>query len=1068
MTCLSTGQGANNLTDAIREDSTSRSGGFPQEWGSKIYEPLWAKRSRFRRPSVIFTSIASIVAAAAVLVYSIVTFKQGELLSAIISASIAIIALIYITVSVIILTENLRRVPFRIFQKGITDKRVALSDAIRGRQELIPWSGITKLELERARVKGFEVPYLSLGVCTSSGPSRRIVLDARDVEEPMRLIDAVQGVAPERIGASLGPIVDHDVPEGVASPLTSAAPLETDRIPRTMIILFILMIGVVSIIVSLGDYPWLLVAYPLYVVAEALIVWGFVMAERSSLKGLWLYKARATKHQIELPSLKGQFLFLAPRQSIPLDEVKEVRESLNPVFYGRQGVVVTARGEELTVGRRFMASLDSASGLARVRHTVKDATRQARIGPPSHAVDRGRVMLTVAALAAIPILARLLIDAPLLPEGAGFLLGMSIPPVMMAYIFLTIGITVWRSHLSTKLRVSDVAMDVPTMRPSLRHIPRREVKSIRTEPRMVGYTLLISTERGDLTVDSKALKRLLQAGFAVDDPSGSIENPQEQMAKAGTTRRPSAGPTTEAAVGPPARRDPDSAVAVESHEARRERTRPKGADVFRFIIILVMMPFMLLSVPPSFLKEMWFMTILLGFMIALAVVGLLASVLPAISGTLIRIYLDGIEVPRTFGRTAFVRWPEIDGYGLVEAENGRKELVLQRTGKPSIKIDDRSSGFGQALDLASAQLTPGGREVGAQGKSAKSKGATVEEGDTEIVGEELKLKRAIVNSMFTQEHIQATMFMSMGIFILVMSSVMMHGAGEHLIEGYTPTPPTIPSIQDGHALPSGRHVRESLNLSGNFSVAPDASLTLVDSAISIDPEAGDLTVLGVEEGGRLVLENVTIRPRSTTTRLWVVLWGHARLTGCTFSRENASEDPYEGRVLVVILSDDVVIEDSSFEGYSGVGILIINCSPVVRDCRFGEHLWNGIRVYHGHPSISNSSFRESVAGINLDSADATIANCTFNHTYIGIDVTGSSPSVEGCSFRSCYYGIEMDVGSHPRLSGNSFSGNSNDVYKDWMVAVVSGMVALIFPLMASVMVVALVATRRKGSRELPR
>ncbi len=186
---------------------------------------------------------------------------------------------------------------------------------------------------------------------------------------------------------------------------------------------------------------------------------------------------------------------------------------------------------------------------------------------------------------------------------------------------------------------------------------------------------------------------------------------------------------------------------------------------------------------------------------------------------------------------------------------------------------------------------------------------------------------------------------------------------------------------------------------GPVNVHEGEELRLVNSTLEFIPDPWGDYGIWVGKGGRLVLENSTVRSFRFREGYTFEVQGSASIRGCLFE-DLAVGDPEAGTGGgMEVFTDDVVISGSRFLSASGSAITVQGASPLIEDCSISNALHAGVEVHGGGPSIANCSFVRCLIGIDLWGSDAEIERCYFCETGTGIISRWSEPRISDCTFR---------------------------------------------------------------------
>jgi len=436
-----------------------------------------------------------------------------------------------------------KSMPFRIYNAGITKPFVPLSNGLRGEEVLIPFEQVKTLGIQTNLVDADQQRSLRLTYEQSPGRTEAIVFSGYS-EDLMPIIDAIYQTAPSKIDSTLNDYVGPGAERKIIS------------IPNN---------GPADVRGGSGQYYFLLGS------AIAInLVWCLVLVSGSSSLGVFLYAwalgggfgsliilsgyirfSNSAKATIEMcgriegdrlvcPVPLVYRLFGNVRPYIPVEEITEVRKSVDPRTLGHMADVRTTGGEELRLRYNVFASLMGTPGFERSGWILRNLN--ADVGRPGSLVVRRspfKAMSVAIAIIAMQPLTVLLHDAFSfsLPE-----VDLSAPMPFFLIILVAMGVFFsmvgWMGYLVYKkdqldsmadgFRVTSEEISTPWAEAGFQKIPREQVESLTTVILRYSNAIRLKTPNGYVDLPLTVAEALRRADYQIIDESRVLQSVTEE------------------------------------------------------------------------------------------------------------------------------------------------------------------------------------------------------------------------------------------------------------------------------------------------------------------------------------------------------------------------------------------------------------------------------------------------------------------------------------------------------------------------------------------------------------
>jgi hypothetical protein len=936
-----------------------------------------------------------------------------------------------VILNVISFMRILARMPFRVFEHAVALNHVGVLDGLLRRPIHIPLEMILGAEVVRTKVRGAQVPVIAIGYEMGGGATRRLIVDYSDVEDPLAVIRALRIAVPERMGPVMTSLARQDAPSMEGVPFFVKAEDEPSRhasTPNEVLTFSLPMVGIASFMAIIIGSPWRVLAGLALCSAAVLLAWYLVWLGRRNYAWTWRYGAALEGDAIVLPASALRSILQFYRSRIQLAEVREVRESLGPVFYDRLGTVVMANDEEFLISRSLLDGLASHPAFRREGQVLHN-TLPVRGGGRGLVTTRSAGIIgTVLALLAIPSFAivfggdieRVFMLEAGLPALASA--GMTVALVVIAVLLAFLLSYAYRMYRGKRLRVVGRDLIVPSLLGGSLVIPQEVVLSVERTVRLPA-TIELFTVMGVVSVSTHASKELTRAGHA----------PMLIPSKVGID----GGVPRQAVAEEPPSADRGRMVGQETKaQAQRRRLRLLGVGVFLLVaggglgfLVTYSSYFTALQDHPARYTLMMALSVGGLSLLALGVIWTYRAL--RVGPT--RVLEKGVETSGAFG-VCFERWEDLALFELRTGARGDGRLVLWTRTGDRISLPEGAEGFEEVLRRVHDDLpeAPEGQNRFSFFRERPVRHR--EDVEVETVGHPAR---------------QAGVAF-IAVFILLIPITVVGLDASTGFQGPDASPAPWTPDPGPSALAPGRYERQSLNLTGPVTVHRGEALTILNSTLTIGPSDGDRAYLWVEEGATLLLRNSTVGPTTAEEHLDIFIGGRAEVEGCRFER-NASRGNYtHGNMVIMVYSDQVRFVDTWVGGSVSLGMYTADASPVVENCTFACRGGEGMECVGGRPSILNSTFYRCWYGASLWHSDATLDGCTFVDGWIGLRIANSSPTVRRCVFiRAMDDSVIITTTSHPRFLGNSFVDSPDDYHIDAPIFNIEFPIALIMPVLSA-------------------
>ena len=357
----------------------------PSEWGELLYEPQWAKERQFEDVSAILMGFTVFFMGAIVIGTVAITLDIGWLPLVLVGLGVAMFPLGWSIIS-----SEAIKMPFRIYTEGFTSFVQPFWDGLRRHEDLIGFVAVDKVEVETMPNESVGVRCISLKSEQPPGEFVTMELDYKIIDDPLAAMLALKSAIPDKLGSSLDPFIGPGAEDRVVS-----APFEEITVGRTnfrvwlftgLLVYMGLFSGVMMGGLDLTDVRVLVmlalpIAFILFFIPITLLV-----ARRDALESFGA-TARPCGQAIAYEVPWASRALIGVRTPLPMEEVAEVRRTLEPVHYGHKALVVTTGGDRLVARYRLFESLQTHPDFERSGLALRNRRTSPPPGPPPISLD---------------------------------------------------------------------------------------------------------------------------------------------------------------------------------------------------------------------------------------------------------------------------------------------------------------------------------------------------------------------------------------------------------------------------------------------------------------------------------------------------------------------------------------------------------------------------------------------------------------------------------------------------------------------------------------------------------
>ena len=206
-------------------------------------------------------------------------------------------------------------------------------------------------------------------------------------------------------------------------------------------------------------------------------------------------------------------------------------------------------------------------------------------------------------------------------------------------------------------------------------------------------------------------------------------------------------------------------------------------------------------------------------------------------------------------------------------------------------------------------------------------------------------------------------------------------------------------------------------------------LLLQNTTLTINCTTDKEYSIWIGDNAHLELINCVIQPNNDNLRFGFEIYGFARIVNTTISTVWGDENKENWDGGIEIYSDSVSIINSTISNGRTNGILIFDCSPLIKGNIISECPDDGMEIHYSEAVIEDNIFEDNGWGIILwPESDVEIHGNTFRNNVHGISIQASSPSIDDNRFTNNEeYAISYDSGSDPIITNNVFADNGEDI-----------------------------------------
>jgi parallel beta-helix repeat protein len=919
------------------------------------------------------------------------------------------------------------KLPFKIYQHGITMTTVPFSDALFRRETVIPFERIRRISSEQPKFKGVAVPRLRIEYLDEQGDEKELRLDSSDIDRPLTVIRALKEAVPGKIDGSVEPFLTLEdeaaIGKAAYADLRTAEGLSESLFPVYIVLMFTMMMGTMFGIDAILVENYVTLVYSGIMLLVLLVMYFFAR-----------WRVRAIMEESSVVGVSGVSVSQPPwtimvvrvRNEIPFHEIMEVRATLERVFYLPKAELVTVRDERFVVSRRVMNRLRGQpefedGGFVLTNRDPVDTGLGRIIRPAKY-----MMALVGGAMVGWPWL-MFALTRPF--EFIEMELFMLIAFILMMGVFFPFMMIAGRrmrkrDQLTEDVRVTPHEIIIPAAKKGPKRIAAVEIQGISVRAWSFAPHLRVWTDRGKVDLSLNLAGDLLRNGYSIEDDYGLTGVHLARVIERPVLPEKEKRPLLDES-------EPGRRLSSQSEGDIKARKKAKlkstlgntGMLVFFLVFMTLMTPFNFWEFILEDLSMFLIMGGLFAMFGAMALIPLfmMARIKP------VGYFENGLETVKWNEGLEFVPWWRFTGAEEVKDDDDKVRLNLW--GKRSGASIDTSIENYEAV-LESVIKYVGAESVVRLGGEGPARKAEQEPEPEPRESEKLNLytMRAQITSCIGN---RPSWRLGLIIFALMMAIAFIVMGGLFM-EDFRHDPeidaPDMPDIPENSTLTAGAYMDEVLFSNGTIVVREGERVRIVNSTVWVDPGPGLTQAIVVEPGGRLELINTSIRPRFDGISLIVDILGSALIDGLNLTYEQ--EDPLEAEGVrsLRVFSDDVVIRNSVFRGELGTAIALVNSSAIIEGCSFLDVTSWAVRAYNGTPVVRNSTFNGvERSAIVLFSSNATVAHCSFIDSLRGFWIWNASPTIENCTFRDNFQGILHSEHSELTLRDNTYSDNLEDV-----------------------------------------
>jgi len=269
---------------------------------------------------------------------------------------------------------------------------------------------------------------------------------------------------------------------------------------------------------------------------------------------------------------------------------------------------------------------------------------------------------------------------------------------------------------------------------------------------------------------------------------------------------------------------------------------------------------------------------------------------------------------------------------------------------------------------------------------------------------------------------------AVSLLLVMFLSAVWTGGGLPSIEGDT-TVGILEPRPGSTSLTAGTYSNLTLTAEGTVRVDSGETLWLLNSTLVLNLTATRAFGVWIGPGGRLVLEDTTVRSADPRYRFWFEILGSAAIRNSTI--RDLWGDPELEHVDggLEIHSSDVRIEGSLIMATTLSGILVMNADPWIANTTVQNAGDVGIDLQNSDAYLYNVTVKGCPwAMVFMFGASAVVESSRFMDNGHGLYVSNSNPTVRNSTFeRNGEYAILFNGKGGPTLSGNTFLAGGHEI-----------------------------------------
>lgn len=1038
----------------------------PVEWGRILYQPKWAGERRYKSGREVYMD--GILLAMGLLLVGLGVFMMfvDTLGLMLVGIGLMIVFMGYASAR-----SKVRRMPFRMYERGVTLTEVPFGQGWRRRETLVPYEMVERVHVESTTFQGIGIKNLKASHLGPGGETQDIDIGFEEPDNPLDVMVVFREMTPDKLDKSLdryvGPdAVDTVIPVPFEDRGGSMRHDASGIIMPTAMMLFMAVLGGVLMGATgadpLGFLFSLVFQVIMYIVFIGMASWltvrGFLssVGDNVSVQGDRLVLPRSTLYR----------LYADTRPTLPLAEVAQVRKALDHYFFGHKAVLVTTAGERVVTRHRLFEQLKDHPWFERDGFVLENRRATRVAGRPLVSINRWKGFALALSMLLLSILVGLAMG-----EGGEVFFGMwdsygvyvilAFMAIMLPIYIVARALMAKRAARGEGIMASDRGLMMPDPSGVPRWMPRTDVRSAVVKKDGLGPYIELRTVEGMDKYPLSISEKLEQAGIPVVDDLGLVQS-VTITSVAGTA----AVPTGPIDIGTPSSRT--ERPRVTGRGAQLSETPPEDLERDRRKVYVMGVVVIALSavfgavqwvIIPMYVGENdalcdVFMGILIVFLAAIGV--LLLAMAQRVAP--VCVYENGVEWYSLAKGVHYVPWGEFAT--AQEAEYGGSKMLMLKN----------ESGMGGAINASLPGYDGWVEQVKERvGDPAYTTGEVRTETATRywaipLIAGAVSLVIGVMTGLYMNSELEGsttgagwTIWVLMGVpsamiyFVVIMGwlmarnvfgfakakfppaaivavvvvmllvfSVALSAAGPVSFTRYVDI---IESPDPGRTvLEPGDYEDQALVVDGPVTVGAGETLALINTTLTFDPAPGLRHGIWVHPEGTLLLQDAVVNSTDPEVGFTFEVHGTARIRDSRIVGTATDPDHVNGEGGLEVYNDDVVIEGTTFENALSASVMTVYCSPTIRGCTFSGAMDEGVEGHGGAPVIEDCQFVDCEWPVLYWNASTVeIVNCTFRDCPRGVGLAQCPATVRDCTFRNITeYGIRWSSECVPVREGNTF------------------------------------------------